>query len=136
MSAIQKIGKDGVAITLKEITDLIGADHSKAMKKIEKLSQEPFFGHLAKIATPTFNPDGSVNRNIDTYLLTGKQAIAAGVKLNNKMLMLVVDRLEELEAEKLASQQLKALREYAQAEEDKEPLMSVDKEAKHEQITY
>lgn len=33
-------------ITLKEITDLINVQHSKAMLKVEQLSKEPSFGEL------------------------------------------------------------------------------------------
>ena len=84
-------------ITLKEITDLIGVEHNKAMRKVEELALEEGFGGLAKTATPTYNPDGSVNRYIDTYQFTKKQAIAVGARLNNTMLMKVIDRLEELE---------------------------------------
>ena len=69
-------------ITLKEITDLIGVEHNKAMRKVEELANEEGFGGLAKTATPTFNPDGSINRNIDTYQFTKKQAIAVGARLN------------------------------------------------------
>ena len=87
-------------ITLKEITDLIGVEHNKAMRKVEELANEEGFGGLAKTATPTFNPDGSINRNIDTYQFTKKQAIAVGARLNNTMLMKVINRLEELETQK------------------------------------
>lgn len=97
---VVKNNRKEVVITLKEITDMIGVDHSKSMKKIEKLANEPSFGGLAKMATPTFNPDGSKNRLINTYQLTKKQAIAVAARLNNTMLMKVIDRLEELEREK------------------------------------
>lgn len=94
--AFQKPNEQYV-ITLKEITDLIGVEHNKAMRKVEELALEEGFGGLAKTATPTYNPDGSVNRYIDTYQFTKKQAIAVGARLNNTMLMKVIDRLEELE---------------------------------------
>lgn len=84
-------------ITLKEITDLITVEHNKAMKVVDKLSLEVSFGGVVKSSTPTYNPNGSFNRNIDTYVLTKKQAIAVGAKLNNSLLMKVIDRLEELE---------------------------------------
>ena len=90
-------GNQEYVITLKEITDLIGVEHNKAMRKVEELALEEGFGGLAKTATPTYNPDGSVNRYIDTYQFTKKQAIAVGARLNNTMLMKVIDRLEELE---------------------------------------
>ena len=37
-------------ITLKEITDLIGVEHNKAMRKVEDLALEEGFGLLAKMA--------------------------------------------------------------------------------------
>lgn len=97
MSAIQTINQEERVITLKEITDLIKTEHNKAMKVVEKLAQEPSFGGVEKLATPTYNPNGSFNRNINTYSFTKKQALAVGAKLNNSMLMKVIDRLEELE---------------------------------------
>ena len=80
-------------ITLKEITDLISARHNDSMSKVEKLALEPSFGALRKTRI-VHNEQG---QEVDTYLLTKKQAIAVGAKLNNSLLMKVVDRLEELE---------------------------------------
>lgn len=82
-----------VSITLKDLTDLIGVEHNKAMKKVEELSLEPSFGTLAKIAT-VYNDKG---QTIQTYSLNKKQAIAAGAKLNNALLMKVIDKMEELQ---------------------------------------
>lgn len=83
-------------ITLKEITDLIGVEHNKAMKKVEELALEDGFGTLAKTAT-VYNDKG---QTIPTYKFTKKQAIAVGARLNNTMLMKVINRLEELELSK------------------------------------
>ena len=88
----QNLNNVGV-ITLKEITDLVSVEHNKAMKTVEKLSLENSFGTLEKIAT-VYNEKG---QTIPTYNLTKKQAIAVGAKLNNSLLMKVIDRLEELE---------------------------------------
>lgn len=85
-----------VSITLKALTDLIGVEHNKAMKKVEELAIEPSFGTLAKIAT-VYNDKG---QTIQTYSLTKKQAIAVGARLNNSLLMLVIDKLEEMEQSK------------------------------------
>ena len=79
-------------ITLKEITDLIDVQHSKAMLKVEELAKEPSFGEVSKFDTFNLN-----NVKISTYLLNKKQAIAVGARLNNALLMKVIDRLEELE---------------------------------------
>lgn len=80
-------------ITLKEITDLISRQHSKAMLKVEELVKEPSFGTVSKIDT-VYNDKG---QKIETYLLNRKQAIAVGAKLNNSLLMKVIDKVDELE---------------------------------------
>ena len=80
------------SVTLKEITDLIEVRHDRAMKKVEELTKEPSFGEVSKIDTFNLN-----NVKVTTYSLTKKQAIAVGAKLNNSLLMKVIDRLEELE---------------------------------------
>ena len=85
-------------ITLKEITDLIGVEHNKAMRKVEDLALEEGFGLLAKMAIK--QKTGFGERDIDTYQFTKKQAIAVGARLNNTMLMKVINRLEELESQK------------------------------------
>jgi len=92
-----------VVITLKEITDLIGVQHSKAMKKVAKLAEEPSFGVLSKMAITSSELGG---RPTETYVLNKKQAIAVGAKLNNKLLMKVIDRLEELEKAKSQPREL------------------------------
>ena len=85
-----------IEITLKEITDLVEVRHNDAMSKIEKLAEEPSFGSLRKIRSQYTSGKGRIDE-IETYLLTEKQAIAAAAKLNNSMLMKVIDRLEQLE---------------------------------------
>ena len=86
---------NGGVITLKEITDIIEVRHDKAMIKVEQLAKEPSFGEVSK--TDTFNLN---NVKVITYVLNKKQAIAVGAKLNNKLLMKLVDKLEELEVRK------------------------------------
>jgi len=82
---------------------LIGVQHSKAMKKVEKLAEEPSFGVLSKMAITSSELGG---RPTVTVLLNKKQAIAVGAKLNNKLLMKVIDRLEELEKAKSQPKEL------------------------------
>ena len=62
-------------ITLKEITDLIDVQHSKAMLKVEQLAKEPAFGEVSKFDTFNLN-----NVKISTYLLK-----------KNKLLLLALD---------------------------------------------
>ena len=92
-------------MTLKEITDLIGVQHSKAMEKVKKLAEEPSFGRVDKMARHINMPNGGT-KVLDTYLLNRKQAIAVGAKLNNNLLMRVIDRLEELEKAKSQPREL------------------------------
>ena len=119
-----------VVITLKEITDLIGVEHNKAMKKVAKLAEEPSFGWLEKMATQYESGKGRVV-TIDTYVLNKKQAIAVGAKLNNSLLMKVIDRLEELEKAKNQPKELTRT-ELAlmviEAEKEKEKLLLENKE--------
>lgn len=75
-----------VVITLKEITDLIGVQHSKAMEKVKKLAKEPSFGWVSKMDFQYSSGKGRVE-TIETYALNKKQAIAVGAKLNNSLLM-------------------------------------------------
>lgn len=90
------LNRSEIKITLKEITDLISVEHNKAMRTVDKLTLEASFGTVEKIAT-VYNDKG---QTIPTYLLTKKQAIAVGAKLNNTLLMRLVDRLEEMEMKK------------------------------------
>jgi len=80
-------------ITLKEITDILEVRHDKSMKKIEELAKEPSFGAMSKMDTINLN-----GLKVKTYLLNKKQAIAVGARLNNTLLMKLIDKLEELEA--------------------------------------
>ncbi len=91
-----------VTITLKDLTDLIGARHNDAMRKVRKLEGEEGFGTLREFHT-VYNDKG---QTVKTYLLSKKQAIAVGALLNNKLLMIVINRLEELEAERSLPPQL------------------------------
>ena len=65
------------------------------MIKVEQLAKEPSFGEVSKMDTFNLN-----NVKVVTYVLNKKQAIAVGAKLNNKLLMKLVDKLEELETRK------------------------------------
>jgi len=87
---------DEFIITLKEITDLIGARHNDAMKKVEELAKKDGFGTLRKTRI-VYNDKG---QEIDTCIFTKKQAITVGARLDDTMLMKVINRLEELEMAK------------------------------------
>jgi len=113
VSKLQTVSEIETTITLKEITDLLSVEHNKAMKKVEELAKEPSFGGVEKMATPTYNPNGSFNRDIQTYKLNKKQAIAVGAKLNNSLLMKLIDKLEDLEKEK--QQNFQIPQSYAEA---------------------
>ena len=96
--AFQKPNEQYV-ITLKEITDLIGVRHDKSMAKVEELANEEGFGSLSILDIQYQSGKGRVD-TIQTYQFTKKQAIAVAARLNNTMLMKVINRLEELETAK------------------------------------
>lgn len=79
-------------ITLKEITDILEVRHDKAKIKVDELIKEPDFGEVSKMDTFNLN-----NVKVETYLLTKKQAIIVGAKLNNSLLIKLVDKIEEIE---------------------------------------
>lgn len=87
-----------VSITLKEITDLISARHDKAMIKVEALMLEPSFGSVSKMDIQYLSGKNT-SLTIQTYVFNKKQAIAVAARLDNSMLMKVIDRLEELESQ-------------------------------------
>ena len=125
----------GVSITLKEITDLIGVRHDKAMLKVMTLSKEPSFGSVS-ILDIQYSSGKNTIQTIQTYQLNKKQAIAVAAKLDNSMLMKVIDRLEELEGQKKVS--LPGAKELAlmvlKAEEEKE-LLQIENNKKSEFIS-
>lgn len=111
-----------VSITLKEICDILQVRHDNAIKKVEKLSQEPSFGEL--LETRTLNLNGV---KVRTYILNKKQAIAVGAKLNNAMLMALIDKLEELSQPKHHLTHLETARLLVQSLEKQEQLMLENK---------
>jgi len=97
-------------ITLKEVVDTINLGrgvklgdrgylrHDKSIKLIEELSQSTSFGLVEKISITFFDELGREHQT-NTLNLTKNQAIASGARLDNTMLMLVIDRLDRLERE-------------------------------------
>ena len=96
----EKTGSEFV-ITLKEITDILQVRHNDAMAKVERLAQQPSFGVLRKTRITSGEHGG---RPTDTYELTKKQAIAVGARLNDGLLMKLIDHLERLENQSRAPQ--------------------------------
>ena len=80
-------------MTLKEITDLLKVDHSKAMARVSKMSEDSTFGWVAKTASQyeSFGQPTEIsyvvkrstgNITIQTYQLDKRQSIAVASKLN------------------------------------------------------
>jgi len=113
-----------VSITLKEITDLLEVRHDKSKLKVDQLLKEPSFGIVSK--TDIINLNGL---KVETYLLNKKQAIIVGAKLNNALLIKLVNKLEEIENNKKPS--LPSVKELAlmviKSEEEKELLQIENK---------
>ena len=85
--------KDGLTMTLKEITDLLSVQHSKAMNTVSKMATDPEFGAVSKMDT-VYNDSG---QTVETYQLDKRQSIAVAARLNVALLMRVIDRWLELE---------------------------------------
>ena len=81
-------------MTLKEITDLLDVQHSKAMKIVQNMATGHEFGAVSKLST-AYNDMG---QTIETYALNKRQSIAVSAKLNTSLLMKIIDRWQELEA--------------------------------------
>jgi hypothetical protein len=60
-----------VSITLKEIIDMLGVDHSKSMNKTEKLSMKPSFGVLRKTRITSTEKGGKPQKPI--FLIRNKR---------------------------------------------------------------
>lgn len=115
------IQSDIKTMTLKEITDLLDVQHSKAMLKVDKMSADPEFGALSKMDT-VYNSQG---QTVETYILDKRQSMAVAAVLNTALLMRVIDRWQELEsaAQKpavvLPSNYIEALQALIESEKDK-----------------
>jgi len=100
---------DGCIMTLKNVVDTINKarkeigktsflEHGKAIKTILKLSETPSFGEVEFFSTSYTNNIGA-SLPLKTLALNKKQAISSAAKLDNSMLMQVIDRVEELESD-------------------------------------
>lgn len=115
--------QSGFSITLKQITDLLEVRHNDAMKKVEQLAEEPSFGLLRKTRSSSPRGNGAAAQEIETYELTKKQAIAVGARLNNGLLMKLIDHIEQIEksatATKLPQNYVEALEALLTSEKEK-----------------
>jgi hypothetical protein len=125
MNELQTISQDNCVMTLKDIVDFINQkrgvvkgqkgfkQHVQAMSTIEKLASEaPSFGQAKKVCLPIYDKSGKQNGTITTLYLTAKQAIAVGAKLDNGLLMEVIDKVEELENKLSKPQQLPMIKSF------------------------
>ncbi len=111
-----------ITMTLKEITDLLDIQHSKAMVVVLKLSENKDFGTVDKTDT-VYNSQG---QTVETYVLNKRQAQAVAAKLNVSLLMRVIDRLEELESQQPQLPQTKL--EWMQLAVEQEQLLITQSE--------
>lgn len=109
MNELSVTSNNTATMTLKEITDLLNVQHSKAMLKVFNMSLQPEFGTLSKMDT-VYNDKG---QTVETYILDKRQSMAVSAVLNTALLMRVIDRWQELEAKQAPAltqdQQLMAL---------------------------
>ena len=86
-----------MTMTLKEITDILGVRHDKAMAKVTEMAKEAEFGACVQIGHMVDIGSGAQSC-IQTYALDKRQSIAVAAKLNTTLLMNIIDRWTELEA--------------------------------------
>ena len=94
-------------MTLKEITDLLDVQHSKAMLKVDRMARDPEFGTVSKMDI-AYNDRGQTT---ETYILDKRQSMAVSAVLNTALLMRVIDRWQELES--AAQQPVVALPDFS-----------------------
>lgn len=79
-------------MSLKEITDMLGARHDNAMRMVESVMlRDPTFGLAPQIEEPIITGKGK-QELIRTYLFNQPQSIAVASRLNVGLLMLVVNQ--------------------------------------------
>jgi phage regulator Rha-like protein len=83
---------------LKEITDLLDVRHNDAMNVVERMAKESEFGTITKISYTLPMPNNA-SKQIETCQLNKRQSIAVSARLNTALLMRIVDRWQELEAQ-------------------------------------
>ena len=111
--------QDNCVMTLRDIVDFINQkrgvkkgdkgfkQHSQALLTIQKLASEaPNFGSAKKVCLSNYDKNGNRKEDITSLSFTAKQAIAVGAKLDNGLLMDVIDKVEELEGKVKKPQQL------------------------------
>ena len=86
-------------MSLKEITDLIGVQHSKAIPKVKKMAEDASFGTVLELDI-VYNDKG---QKIKTLMLDKRQSIAVASMLNTSLLMRIIDRWQELEEKQSVS---------------------------------
>ncbi len=113
MNLIKNELPSGCVMTLKDVVDIINnargvkskgdegfLQHGRSKTTIEKMAETTEFGTVTQFVTVNYDKNGKIQGNLETLALTKKQAIAAGARLDNTMLMQVINRVEELENER------------------------------------
>lgn len=94
MELINFNSENEIEVVLKDLTDFLGVRHDKALAKVMKMAEEPIFGTLS-VLDIVYNEQGQKTR---TAVLNKKQTIAVSARLNDGLLMKVVNLLEEATA--------------------------------------
>lgn len=108
--------KPEATMTLKEITDILGVRHDKALLTVENMSQNPDFGTMSKMDI-VYNVKGQTTV---TYVLNKRQSIAVAANLNTSLLMHIVDRWQLLEDAEAERQQAALAKQQAALAEERE----------------
>lgn len=104
---MQMNNNEQVKMTLKEVVDILNEDrkrgdegyieHNKAMRKVESLmALDEGFGVATKQRNVIPMPNNAT-KTIETFILNKKQCLAVAASMNSRVLMKVINRIEELE---------------------------------------
>jgi len=100
MNEVTKLHEDLISeeriITLYEICKILGKRHNDAVKIVQELHNLEGFGSYEKIVTTIPRGNNGATQEIKTFFYTKKQALMVGARLDNKNIIKLVNKLEEL----------------------------------------
>lgn len=125
--------ENNTIMTLKDIVDTLNGkrtkniEHNKAKKVVEDMAKSESFGRL-EIFSTRYSSGNGATKTLETYALTKNQSIAVAGRLDTNHLMLIVNKLDELEGK--SKELTMDVRLQVQALEQQEEMFRLNMEAK------
>lgn len=135
-SNILNLNSNNQTMNLKDITDLLSVEHNKAMKTVLIMCKDVSFGAVEE-TTSVYNNNG---QSVKTYKLNKRQSIAVASRLNVSLLMVIIDRWQELEntqpVQALPTNFIEALECLVTSEKEKAVALQVIEDQKPAMLVY